>query len=85
MIGASYTGNTNSTTAKLGVTNSSCYNSHMAKEDTTKKDADKKAGDDKDEASGSDPIELEPVKSKKGEPDDNLRRRAEWFQKRTGG
>lgn len=70
----------------------------MPKEATTKKDAtgrgkdsnaaaktDKKASDDKDEASGSEAIELEAVKSKKGEPDDNLRRRAEWFQKRTGG
>jgi hypothetical protein len=26
--------------------------------------------------------ELEAVKSKKGEPSDNLRQRAEWFQKR---
>ncbi|MGH9931153.1 MAG: hypothetical protein ACREA9_18245 [Pyrinomonadaceae bacterium] len=70
----------------------------MPKEATTKKDAtrrgkdgnaaaktDEKANDDKDEASGSEEVELEPVKSKKGEPDDNLRRRAEWFQKRTGG
>ena len=65
----------------------------MPKEDTTKKDegrgkdndAASKASDDKDEASGADAIELEAVKSKKGEPDDNLRRRAEWFQKRTGG
>ena len=59
----------------------------MPNEETTEKDAetDKKAGDDKDEASGSDAIELEPVKSKKGEPEDNLKRRAEWFQKRTGG
>jgi hypothetical protein len=57
----------------------------MTKKDTTKKDADKKAGDEKDEPSGSDEIELEGVKTKKGEPDDNLRRRAEWFQKRHGG
>ena len=57
----------------------------MAKEDTTKKEADKKAGADKDEASGSDKVELEATKTKKGEPDDNLKRRAEWFQKRTGG
>lgn len=27
-------------------------------------------------------VELEPVKTKKGEPSDNLRRRGEWFQKR---
>ena len=58
----------------------------MPKDDPTKKDAaekDKNAGDDKDETSGK--VELEAVKSKKGEPDDTLRRRAEWFQKRTGG
>ena len=63
----------------------SCYTSCMAKEDTTKRDADKKDADDKDEASGSDAIELEATKSKKGEPDDNLKRRGEWFQKRHGG
>ena len=57
----------------------------MAKEDTTKKETDKKTGADKDEASGSDKVELEATKTKKGEPDDNLKRRAEWFQKRTGG
>jgi hypothetical protein len=68
-----------------------CYNPAMAKEDASKKtkakskDADSKAGKDEDDDSGSEEIELEPVKSKKGEPDDNLRRRAEWFQKRTGG
>jgi hypothetical protein len=58
----------------------------MAKDDPTKKDAaekDKKAGDDKDET--SDTVDLEAVKSKKGEPDDALKRRAEWFQKRHGG
>ena len=65
----------------------------MAKEDTSKKtkgkggdtDAKAKADEDEDDDEGSEEIELEPVKSKKGEPDDNLRRRAEWFQKRTGG
>jgi hypothetical protein len=30
-------------------------------------------------------VELEPVKTKKGEPSDNLRRRGEWFQKRRSG
>ena len=63
----------------------------MAQEDTSKKtkgkgrDTDAKAKDDEEDDEGSEEIELEPVKSKKGEPDDNLRRRAEWFQKRTGG
>jgi hypothetical protein len=58
----------------------------MGKDDTPKKDAtkpDKKSGDDETEGSGSDSSsELEPTHSKKGEPDDNLRRRSEWFQKR---
>jgi anti-sigma28 factor (negative regulator of flagellin synthesis) len=60
----------------------------MGKDDTTKKDAaetDKESGGDEKEASGSDEVELEATKTKKGEPDDNLKRRAEWFQKRTGG
>jgi hypothetical protein len=64
----------------------------MPKEDTNEKEAtgsgkDSKAAADKDK-SGSDvdsSSELEAVKSEKGEPSDNLRRRAEWFQKRTGG
>jgi hypothetical protein len=58
----------------------------MVKDDTTKKDAtekDKKSGDDKEEGKASDSSsELEPTHSKKGEPDDNLHRRSEWFQKR---
>jgi len=68
----------------------------MAKEDAPKKkagsskskDTASKAStrdDDEDDDGGSEPIELEAVKDKKGEPDDNLKRRAEWFQKRTGG
>jgi hypothetical protein len=66
----------------------------MPKEDAPKKktsskskDAASKAStkDEEDDDAGSEPIELEAVKSKKGEPDDNLKRRAEWFQKRTGG
>ena len=62
----------------------------MAKEDTSKKSKTKgratsKTDKDEDEDSGSDEVELEEVKDKKGEPDDNLKRRAEWFRKRTGG
>ena len=70
----------------------------MPKEDAPKKkagsskskDAASKAStkdeeEEEDDDAGSEPIELEAVKDKKGEPDDNLRRRAEWFQKRTGG
>jgi len=46
---------------------------------------------DEDEVSEDDdaerePVDLQPVKTKKkGEPSDNLRRRSEWFQKRTRG
>ena len=67
----------------------------MPKEDAPKKkagsskskDAASKATKDEeeDDDAGSEPVELEAVKDKKGEPDDNLKRRAEWFQKRTGG
>ena len=43
----------------------------------------KKPGSDEDESSDSDSSsELEPARTKKGEPSDNLRRRSEWFQKR---
>jgi len=55
---------------------------------TKSKDATSKAStkdEEEDDDAGSEPVELEAVKSKKGEPDDNLKRRAEWFQKRTGG
>ena len=46
----------------------------------------KKSRGEKKEASASDSShELEAVKTKKGEPADNLRQRAEWFQKRHGG
>jgi len=65
----------------------------MPKEDAPKKkagsgkskDDTSKASKDEDDDAGSEPVELEAVKDKKGEPDDNLKRRAEWFQKRTGG
>jgi hypothetical protein len=63
----------------------------MAKEDKTKKKAESKEkttsakDDDEDGDAAPEPVELEAVKDKKGEPDDNLKRRAEWFQKRTGG
>ena len=53
--------------------------------DTASKASTKDDDEDEDEDAGSEPVELEAVKSKKGEPDDNLKRRAEWFQKRTGG
>lgn len=43
----------------------------------------KKKPSDEDESSDSDSSsELEPARTKKGEPSDNLRRRSEWFQKR---
>ena len=47
------------------------------------KPASDKSGADEEEAADTDSSnELEAVKTKKGEPDDNLGRRAEWFQKR---
>ncbi len=68
----------------------------MPKSDTTETDEtggkNRNAADgneersDEDKDAGADSSsELEGVKTKKGEPADNLRRRAEWFQKRTGG
>ena len=62
----------------------------MPKEDKTKKKAENKKttsakGEDEEDDTAPEPVELEEVKEKKGEPDDNLKRRAEWFQKRTGG
>ena len=72
----------------------------MPKDDTTKKDdatgrgknsnaaskTDKKSRGDEDEESGSDSAnELEPVRPKIGESKDTLRKRSEWFQKRSGG
>ena len=57
----------------------------MPNEDTNKEDAAETDKDEEDDSSDSGAIELEPVKSTKGEPDDNLKRRAEWFQKRHGG
>jgi hypothetical protein len=67
---------------------SGCYNQRMtkAKEKKDKADATKERDDDSSaEESESVVVELEPVKSKKGEPADNLRRRGEWFQKRRSG
>jgi len=48
--------------------------------DNDSAETDKDSGNEIDSSN-----ELEAVRSKKGEPPDNLRRRAEWFQKRTGG
>jgi hypothetical protein len=70
----------------------------MPKNDTTEKDdatgggkeskaasgTDKKSGGDENESSDSD-VELEPVRPKIGESKDTLRKRSEWFQKRSGG
>ncbi|HUS12388.1 MAG TPA: hypothetical protein VMZ30_18115 [Pyrinomonadaceae bacterium] len=50
----------------------------------TKKKRSVKSSAKKSE-SASQVVELEPMKTKKGEPSDNLRNRAEWFQKRRSG
>ena len=83
-----YESDTNSTAARLGASIQVAIIPAMAKEDKkskTKGSATSKADKDEDEDSGSHEVELEEVKEKKGEPDDNLKRRAEWFQKRSGG
>lgn len=43
------------------------------------------AGDDKQAHEGSGDDELTPSDQKIGERPDNLKRRSDWFQKRTGG
>ena len=48
-------------------------------------ETDRKSGRTDDDDSGGDEGELTAVNPKGGEPADNLRRRAEWFQKRHGG
>ena len=47
-------------------------------------ETDKKSGRTDEDDSGKDEGELTPVRPKVGEPAGNLRRRAEWFQKRHG-
>ncbi|HEV2829586.1 MAG TPA: hypothetical protein VGW76_18450, partial [Pyrinomonadaceae bacterium] len=66
-----------------------CYNRRMTKA-KKKKDNDAATERDRDDESSAEEsesavVELEPVKTKKGEPSDNLRRRGEWFQKRRSG
>jgi len=62
----------------------------MVDDDKNKKDrdaaseTDKKSGGTDEDDSGKDEGELGPITPKTGEPADNLRRRAEWFQKRHG-
>jgi hypothetical protein len=60
----------------------------MEKDETTERDDTQakglgRRGEDKSSQADS-ANELEPVTSTKNEPADNLRRRAEWFQKRSG-
>jgi Skp family chaperone for outer membrane proteins len=65
------------------------YNDSMPKEKKKRaRKNDKASAEEKAKKSEADSsaVELEEVKTtKKGEPDDNLRRRAEWFQKRRSG
>jgi hypothetical protein len=58
-----------------------------AKRDKDNEEAKEQDRDDESSTEEAEPtiVELEPVKSKKGEPSDNLRRRGEWFQKRRSG
>jgi hypothetical protein len=52
------------------------------KAETTEQDREDESSAEESESTV---VELEPVKTKKGEPSDNLRRRGEWFQKRRSG
>lgn len=72
------------------------YNYRMSKDDEAKRDdatakdrddaseTDKKSGRTDKDDSGKDEGELTAITPKTREPSDNLRRRAEWFQKRHG-
>ncbi len=54
------------------------------KDDNTDDENEDDATEDND--SEREPVDLQPRKGKKkGEPSDNLRKRSEWFQKRTRG
>ena len=52
--------------------------------DSSASDSDKESRPDKDDDGGGEG-QISAIKKKTGEPDDNLRRRAEWFQKRHRG
>jgi hypothetical protein len=51
-------------------------------QDSSDSETDKESRSDKDEDGEG---QISAIKKKSGEPDDNLRRRAEWFQKRHRG
>lgn len=55
----------------------------VAESEKEKRDDDARAGEKKDDAQDKDAIPPAPDKVPEGEG--NLRRRADWFQKRTGG
>jgi uncharacterized protein YjbJ (UPF0337 family) len=52
---------------------------HADKQTSDEQDSDEKSKDDRPHQ------EIEPVKEKIGEARDNLRKRGEWYQRRTGG
>jgi len=58
-------------------------NEHDESSDSTASETDKESRPDKDD--DGDQGQLTAIRKKTGEPDDNLRRRAEWFQKRHRG
>jgi hypothetical protein len=51
-------------------------------QDSSDSETDKESRSEKDEDGEG---QISAIKKKSGEPDDNLRRRAEWFQKRHRG
>jgi len=58
---------------------------HGPKDRHAASETSKKSGRTDHDDSGVDEGEHKPAKPKVGEPAGNLRRRAEWFQKRHGG
>jgi len=59
--------------------------SSRSKKNAGSKIAKKSRSDEKEAAASDSSNELEAVRTKKGEPANNLRQRAEWFQKRHSG
>jgi hypothetical protein len=65
------------------------YNSFMHRDDDDQTETDKdqtaSVNDDKSNKDDVDEDETGSDRTKRGEGPDNLRRRSEWFQKRSGG
>jgi hypothetical protein len=57
----------------------------MDKQEDERDDKDERASKGKDRDKKSQDVELSPSDEKRGERPDNLKRRSDWFRKRTRG